>query len=134
MSRNPQNERGGYLSDPTRELSLFVCLYDIEGAPSTFDGSRKSFVAIICDLGQTCPDENYRRTVHAANRNPVVESTVTSANPISFATIANVCEVGDSMEELPLFPATVPRFRLMGASDESLRLSLEDLLSCPRPG
>ena len=71
-----------------------------------------SGVANVSDLGQTCQDERYERTVHAADRNPVIERIVPTANPINLATIANVCEVGDSMEERPLFPATVLRFRL----------------------
>jgi hypothetical protein len=70
-----------------------------------------SAAAIFRDLGKSCPEENCRRTVHAVNRNPnVIERVATTANPINFATIADVCEVGDSMEERPLFTATVLRF------------------------
>ncbi len=82
------------------------------GAPSTLDGSRKSSVAIVFDLGQTCQDESYRRTVNAVNRNPVIERIVTTVSPIDIATIADVCDVDDFMEERPLFPATRSRFRL----------------------
>ena len=76
------------------------------GAPSTLDGSRMSSVAIVFDLGQTCHDDLYARTVHAVNRNPVIERIVTTASPIDLATIADVCDVDDFMEERPLFPAT----------------------------
>jgi len=82
-----------------------------QGAPSNRDGSRMSGVANVSDLGQTCLDERSTRTVNAANRNPVVERIMPPANPINFATNANAGEVGDSMEERPLFPATVRRFR-----------------------
>ncbi len=83
------------------------------GAPSTLDGSRKSSVAIVFDLGQTCQDESYRRTVNAVNRNPVIERIVTTVSPIDIATIADVCDVDDFMEERPLFPATRSRFRVV---------------------
>ena len=33
---------------------------------------------------------------------------MTTASPIDIATIADVCDVGDSMEERPLFPQPVP--------------------------
>ncbi|GEM_PF-5473586 len=46
---------------------------------------------------------------------------------------ANEGEVGDSMEERPLFPVTRSRFRLRGVSDESFKLCRENLLSCPLP-
>ncbi len=72
-----------------------------------------SSVVIVSDLGQTCLDENYERTVNTVNRNPVIERIVTTASPIGIATIADVCDVGDSMEERPLFPATRSRFRLL---------------------
>jgi hypothetical protein len=83
------------------------------GAPSTFDGSRMSFVAIVFDLGQTCPDESYHRTVNTVDRNPVIERIMATASPIDIATIADVCDVGDSMEERPLFPTTSLRFQLL---------------------
>gem|GEM_PF-5530466 len=76
------------------------------GAPSILDGSRMSSVAIVFDLGQTCQDESFARTVNAVNRNPIIERIVPTASPIDLATIADVCDVGDSMEERPLFPAT----------------------------
>ena len=76
------------------------------GAPSTFDGSRMFSVAIVFDLGQTCHDERFARTVNTVNRNPVIERIVTTASPIDLATIADVCDVDDLMEERPLFPAT----------------------------
>ena len=87
-------------------LPLHICPYDIEGAPSTSDGSRTSSVAIVFDLGQTCHDDHYQRTVYTVNRNPVIERIVPTASPIDLATIADVCDVDDSMEERPLFPAT----------------------------
>jgi hypothetical protein len=65
-----------------------------------------SSVAIVFDLGQTCFDDHYRRTVYAVNRNPVIERIVTTASPIDLAPIADVCDVDDFMEERPLFPAT----------------------------
>jgi hypothetical protein len=80
------------------------------GAPSTPDGSRMSSEVIVFDLGQTCPDESFARTVNAVNWNPVIERIVTTASPIDIAPIADVCDVGDSMEERPLFPATRSRF------------------------
>ena len=83
------------------------------GAPSTIDGSRKSSVVIVFDLGNTCRDESFVRTVNAVNRNPVIERIVTTVSPIDLATIADVCDVGDFMEERPLFPATRSRFRLL---------------------
>jgi len=76
------------------------------GAPSIRDGSRMSSVVIVLDLGQTCRDDLYRRTVNTVNRNPVIERIVTTVSPIDIATIADVCDVDDSMEERPLFPAT----------------------------
>ena len=82
------------------------------GAPSTIDGSRKSSVVIVFDLGNTCRDESFVRTVNAVNRNPVIERIVTTVSPIDIATIADVCDVDDFMEERPLFPATRSRFRL----------------------
>ena len=103
------------------------------GAPSTFDGSRMSSVAIVFDLGQTCHDERYRRTVNTVNRNPVIERIVTTASPIDLATIADVCDVDDSMEERPLFPATRSRFRLFTRKGSS-RMSRSDCvwrISCP---
>jgi hypothetical protein len=75
---------------------------------------------IVFDLGQTCQDESFARTVNAVNRNPVIERIVTTASPIDLATIADVCDVGVSMEERPLFPATRSCFRLLGVSDESV--------------
>jgi hypothetical protein len=66
---------------------------------------------IVFDLGQTCPDESFARTVNAVNWNPVIERIVTTASPIDIATIADVCDVDVSMEERPLFPATRSRFR-----------------------
>jgi hypothetical protein len=69
-----------------------------------------SSVAIVFDLGQTCPDESFARTVYTVNRNPVIERIVTIACPIDIATIADVCDVDDSMEERPLFPTTSLRF------------------------
>jgi DNA-binding GntR family transcriptional regulator len=63
-------------------------------------------VAIVFDLGQTCHDESFARTVYTANRNPVIERIVTTVSPIDLATIADVCDVDDFMEERPLFPAT----------------------------
>ena len=101
------------------------------GAPSTCDGSRMSSVAIVFDLGQTCQDESFARTVYTVDRNPVIERIVTTASPIDLATLADVCDVGDFMEERPLFPATRLHFRLLWVLDESLRLCLENLLSCP---
>ncbi len=76
------------------------------GVPSTLDGSRMSSVAIVFDLGQTCHDESFARTVNAVNWNPGIERIVTTASPIDLATVADVCDVGDFMEERPLFPAT----------------------------
>ena len=93
-------------SHPTRRLPLHICPYDIEGAPSTLDGSRMSSVVIVFDLGQTCHDESFARTVYTVNRNPVIERIVPTASPIDLATIADVCDVDDLMEERPLFPAT----------------------------
>jgi len=90
-----------------------------------------SSVAIVVDLGQTCHDESFARTVYTVNRNPVIERIVTTASPIDLATVADVCDVDDFMEERPLFPATRSRFRLLVVSDESLRLCPENLLSCP---
>jgi hypothetical protein len=90
-----------------------------------------SSVVIVFDLGQTCPDDLYRRTVYTVNRNPVIERIVTTASPIDLVTVADVCDVDDFMEERPLFPVTRSRFRLLEVSDESLRLCLENLLSCP---
>ena len=52
-----------------------------------------------------------RAMIYTANRNPVIERIVTTASPIGIATIADVCDAGDSMEERPLFPATRSRFR-----------------------
>ena len=46
------------------------------GAPSSFDGSRMSSVVIVFDLGQTCHDESFVRTVYTVNRNPVIERIV----------------------------------------------------------
>jgi hypothetical protein len=83
------------------------------GAPSTLDGSRKSSVAIVFDLGNTCQDESFVRTVNTVNRNPVIERIVTTVSPIDLATIADVCDVDDSMEEHPLFPATRSCFRVV---------------------
>ena len=80
------------------------------GAPSTIDGSRKSSVVIVFDLGNTCRDESFVRTVNAVNRNPVIERIVTTVSPIDIATIADVCDVDDFMEERPLFPATRSAF------------------------
>jgi hypothetical protein len=105
------------------------------------DGSRMSSVLTVSDLGNTCPDDHYRRTVHTVTRNPVIERIVPTASPIDFATLADVCDVGDSMEERPLFPVTRSRFRgvtpparvALLLLDESIRLCLENLLSCPRP-
>jgi hypothetical protein len=94
---------------------------DIEGAPSTSDGSRMSSVAIVFDLGQTCHDDHHRRTVNTVDRNPVLERIVTTASPIGIAAIADACDVDDSMEERPLFPVTRSRFRLLEVSDESHR-------------
>jgi len=54
-----------------------------------------------------------------------------TASPIDLATIADVCDVDDSMEERPLFPASGSRFRLLEVSDESLRLCRKNLLSRP---
>ena len=65
-----------------------------------------SSVAIVFDLGQTCHDERFARTVNTVNRNLVVERIVPTASPIDLATVADVCDVDDSMEERPLFPAT----------------------------
>jgi hypothetical protein len=65
-----------------------------------------SSVVIVLDLDQTCHDESFARTVYTANRNPVIERIVTTASPIDIATVADVCDVDDSMEEHPLFPAT----------------------------
>ena len=90
-----------------------------------------SSVAIVFDLGQTCQDESFARTVYTVDRNPVIERIVTTASPIDLATLADVCDVGDFMEERPLFPATRLHFRLLWVLDESLRLCLENLLSCP---
>jgi hypothetical protein len=83
---------------------------------------------------QTCHDDRYRRTVNTVNRNPVIERIVPTASPIDLATIADVCDVDDSMEERPLFPATRSCFRLLAVSDESLRLCRKNLLSRPRLG
>ena len=110
-----------------------------EGAPSTLDGSRKSSVAIVFDLGQTCQGGRFARTVNTVSQNPVIERIVTTVSPIDIATLADVCDVGDSMEERPLFPATrsvfprgTPPARVaLLLPDESLKLCLEDLLSCP---
>ena len=85
---------------------------------------------IVSDLGQTCPDDRYRRTVYTVNRNPVIERIVATASPIDLAPIADVCDVGDSMEERPLFPVTRSRFRLPWKS----RMSRSDCvwrISCP---
>jgi hypothetical protein len=65
-----------------------------------------SSVVIVFDLGQTCHDESFVRTVYTVNRNPVIERIVPTASPIDLATIADICDVDDSMEERPLFPAT----------------------------
>jgi hypothetical protein len=94
------------------------------------DGSRMSSVAIVFDLGNTCPDESFARTVYTVSPNPVIERIVTTASPIDLATIADVCDVGDSMEERPLFPVTRSRFRLPWKS----RMSRSDCvwrISCP---
>jgi hypothetical protein len=93
-----------------------------------------SSVATVLDLGQTCHDESFVRTVNTANRNPVIERIVTTASPIDLATVADVCDVDDFMEERPLFPATRSRFRLLEVSDESLRLRRKNLLSRPYLG
>ena len=92
--------------------SISIPAHQSTGAPSILDGSRKSSVAIVFDLGQTCPDESFVRTVYTVNWNPVIERIVTTASPIDIATIADVCDVDVSMEERPLFPATRSRFRL----------------------
>ena len=87
------------------------------GAPSTQDGSRKSRATNVSDLANPCHDERFARTVYTVNRNPVIERTVTTASPIDLATIADVCDVGDFMEERPLFPATrsvFPTLRSLG--------------------
>ncbi len=63
-----------------------------------------SSVVIVFDLGQTCPDESFVRTVYTVSQNPVIERIVTTVSPIDLATIADVCDVGDSMEERPLCP------------------------------
>jgi len=57
--------------------------------------------------------------IYTVNRNPVIERTVPTASPIDLATIADVCDVDDFMEERPLFPATRSRFRLLALSDNS---------------
>ena len=44
--------------------------------------------------------------IYTVNRNPVIERIVPTASPIDLATIADVCDVDDFMEERPLFPAT----------------------------
>ena len=69
--------------------------------------------------------------IYTVNRNPVIERIVTTASPIDLATIADVCDVDDFMEERPLFPAIRSRFRLLRVLDESLRLCQENLLSRP---
>ena len=94
-----------------------ITAHQSNGAPSTFDGSRMSSVVIVFDLDQTCHDESFARTVCTVNRNPVIERIVTTASPIDLATIADVCDVDDSMEERPLFPAirsVFPTLRSLG--------------------
>ena len=108
MRRGPRAVRNPFLTEhgcPIR-LRWVYSTHQSTGAPSTFDGSRKSSVAIVYDLGQTCHDDLYRRTVYAVVRNPVIERIVPTASPIDLATVADVCDVDDSMEERPLFPAT----------------------------
>ncbi len=50
------------------------------------------------------------RWINTADRNPVIERIVTTASPIDIATIADVCDVDDFMEERPLFPVTRSAF------------------------
>jgi hypothetical protein len=90
----------------TPQLAVGSLPHQSTGAPSTLDGSRKSRVENVSDLANPCQDERFARTVNAADRNPVIERIVTTVSPIDLATIADVCDVGDSMEERPLFPAT----------------------------
>jgi hypothetical protein len=69
----------------TPQLAVGSLTHQSTGAPSACDGSRMSSVVIVSDLGNTCPDDHYRRTVNAVNRNPVVERIVTTASPIDIA-------------------------------------------------
>jgi hypothetical protein len=93
------------LAERSKDAPL-TTTHQSNGAPSTFDGFRMSSVAIVFDLGQTCHDDHCRRTVYTVNRNPVIERIVTTASPIDLATIADVCDVDDFIDERPLFPAT----------------------------
>jgi hypothetical protein len=86
-----------------------------------------SSVALVFDLDQTCHDDHYRRTVNAVNRNPVIERIVTTASPIDLATVADVCDVDDFMEERPLFPAT--RSGSLAILTDDLILSLSHVFS-----
>ena len=86
-----------------------------------------SSVAIVFDLDQTCHDDLHRRTVYTVNRNPVIERIVPTASPIDLATIADVCDVDDSMEERPLFPAT--RSGSLAIVTDDLILSLSHVFS-----
>ena len=83
-------------------ISLHICPDDIEGAPSTCDGSRKSRAANVSGLANPCQDERFARTVNTVNRNPLIERIVPTASPTDLATVADVCDVDDSMEERPL--------------------------------
>ncbi len=79
---------------PRHPLCIVTPPHHRTGVPSALAGGFRMSVAV-----------NYR-TVHTVGGNPVIERIATTANPINFATRANNCEVGGSMEERPLIPAT----------------------------
>ncbi len=85
------------------------------GAPSACGGFRMSSLPIVFGLAHACQDGLYRRTVHTVGGNPVIERIATTVNPINFATRANNGEVGGSMEERPLIPATRSAFPGLGS-------------------
>ena len=86
-----------HIKAPVPHLLLMGLLLCAKGCPTACGGSVRA------------------HTIHIVNRDPVIERIVTTASPIDIATVADACDVDDSMEERPLFPVTRSAFPTLGS-------------------